>query len=556
MSGIEDLKKTIKAWEDRALKNATEKLPNLNKGFTNLSNMEIDALYTPIDIEDLDYRSDLGFPGEFPFTRGIYPTMYRGRLWTMRQFAGFGSAEDTNKRFKYLLERGQTGLSVAFDMPTLMGLDSDHPMSAGEVGKCGVAVSSLEDMEVLFDGIPLDKVSTSMTINGPAAIIFAMYIVAAEKKGFPLKSLDGTIQNDILKEYIAQKEWLFPPGPSMRLITDSIEYSAENLPKWHPISISGYHIREAGSTALQELAFTISDGLTYVEACTETGLKIDEFAPALSFFFNIHNDFFEEIAKLRAARRIWAREIKRRYDPKDPRSLMRRCQAQTAGCSLTAQQPYNNVIRTTIQALAAVIGGVQSLHTNSMDETLALPTEGAVKIALRTQKIIAHESGVIKTVDPLGGSYDLEALTDKMEEGVYEYLRKIDEMGGMVKAIERGFPQREILDAALRYQREIDKKERVIVGMNEYQEEAGEPIDILRIDPVIELRQHKRLTALKQRRDNSRVSMLLNKLKEAARGEGNLMPLIIDAVRGYATLGEISDALKEIFGEYREPSFI
>lgn len=556
MGGIEDLKKAIKAWEDRALENAPEKLPNLNKGFTNLSNMEIDALYTPIDIEDLDYQSDLGLPGEFPFTRGIYPTMYRGRLWTMRQFAGFGSAEDTNKRFKYLLERGQTGLSVAFDMPTLMGLDSDHPMSAGEVGKCGVAVSSLEDMEVLFDDIPLDKVSTSMTINGPAAIIFAMYIVAAEKKGIPLKSLDGTIQNDILKEYIAQKEWLFPPGPSMRLITDSIEYSVGHLPKWHPISISGYHIREAGSTALQELAFTISDGFTYVEACTETGLKIDEFAPALSFFFNIHNDFFEEIAKLRAARRIWAREIKRRYDPKDPRSLMLRCHAQTAGCSLTAQQPYNNVIRTTIQALAAVIGGVQSLHTNSMDETLALPTEGAVKIALRTQQIIAYESGVIKTVDPLGGSYYLEALTNKMEKGAYEYLRKIDEMGGMVKAIERGFPQREILDAALRYQREIDKKERVIVGMNKYQEEAGDPIDILRIDPAIELIQNERLTALKQRRDNSRVSMLLNKLKEAARGEGNLMPLIIDAVKGYATLGEISDALKEIFGEYREPSFI
>ncbi len=556
MSGIEGLKKAIKVWEDRAHKNAPEKLPNMNKGFTNLSNTEIDALYTPIDIKDLDYQSDLGLSGEFPFTRGIYPTMYRGRLWTMRQFAGFGSSEDTNKRFKYLLERGQTGLSVAFDMPTLMGLDSDHPMSAGEVGRCGVAVSSLEDMDVLFDGIPLHKVSTSMTINGPAAIIFAMYIVTAEKKGIPLKSLDGTIQNDILKEYIAQKEWLFPPGPSMRLITDSIEYSAGNLPKWHPISISGYHIREAGSTALQELAFTISDGLTYVEACTEAGLKIDEFAPSLSFFFNIHNDFFEEIAKLRAARRIWAREIKKRYDPKDPRSMMLRCHAQTAGCSLTAQQPYNNVIRTTIQALAAVLGGVQSLHTNSMDETLALPTEGAVKIALRTQQIIAYESGVTKTVDPLGGSYYLEALTNKMEEGAYEYLRKIDEMGGMVKAIERGFPQREILDAALRYQREIDKKERIIVGMNEYQEEAGEPIDILKIDPIIELRQNKRLTALRQRRDNSKVSMLLNKLKEAARREGNLMPLIIDAVRGYATLGEISDALKEIFGEYREPSFI
>lgn len=555
MKDLEALKKAKKIWEKATLKEALEKPTRQEKKFTNPSNLEIEALYTPLNIEGFDCLNDLGFPGEFPFTRGIYPNMYRGRLWTMRQFAGFGSAEDTNKRFKYLLEHGQTGLSVAFDMPTLMGLDSDNPKSSGEVGRCGVAVSSLEDMEILFDGIPLDRVSTSMTINGPAAIIFAMYIVVAEKRGIPLKGLDGTIQNDILKEYIAQKEWLFPPGPSMRLITDSIEYCVKNMPKWHPISISGYHIREAGSTALQELAFTIADGLAYVEACIKTGLKIDEFAPSLSFFFNVHNDFFEEIAKLRAARRIWAGEIKRRYDPKDPRSLMLRCHAQTAGCSLTAQQPYNNVIRTTIQALAAVLGGVQSLHTNSMDETMALPTEDTVKIALRTQQIIAYESGVTRTVDPFGGSYYLETLTNKMEEGTCGYLRKIDEMGGMIRAIERGFPQREIMDASLRYQREIDKKERIIVGMNEYIEKE-EPIEILRIDPVIEVRQKDRLTAMKKRRDNRKATELLKKLKETARGGGNLMPPIIDAVRGYATLGEISDALKEIFGEYREPSLI
>lgn len=555
MRDLKDLKKAKKTWENEALKGLLGKSPGQKKKFTNLSDMEIETLYTPLNIEGSNYMDDLGFPGEFPFTRGIYKTMYRGRLWTMRQFAGFGSAEDTNQRFKYLLEHGQTGLSVAFDMPTLMGLDSDHPKSIGEVGRCGVAVSSLEDMEILFDGIPLDKVSTSMTINGPAAVIFAMYTVVAEKRGIPLERLDGTIQNDILKEYIAQKEWLFPPAPSMRLITDSIGYSVNNMPKWHPISISGYHIREAGSTALQELAFTIADGLAYVEACIKSGLKVDEFAPSLSFFFNVHNDFFEEISKFRAARRIWAREMKRRYNPADSRSLMLRCHAQTAGCSLTAQQPYNNIIRTTLQALASVLGGVQSLHTNSMDETLALPTEDAVKIALRTQQIIAYESGVTRTVDPLGGSYYLEALTNKMEEGTYEYLRKIDEMGGMVKAIERGFPQREIMDASIRYQRETDKKERIIVGMNEYQEEE-KPIETLKIDPTIEVRQKERLNTLRKRRDNSRVAELLNKLKDAARGDENLMPYIIDAVRGYATLGETSDALKDIFGEYKEPSFI
>src|SRR5690349_19351568 len=440
--------------------------------FTSLSGLPIAHLYTEDDLKEWEAGRDLAEPGQFPYTRGVYPTMYRGRLWTMRQFAGYGAADDTNRRFKYLLQHGQTGLSVAFDMPTLMGLDSDDPRSRGEVGYCGVAVSSLDDMERLFDGIPLDDVTTSMTINGPAAVIFAMYLAVAERRGIPLDRIGGTLQNDILKEYIAQKEWLFPPEPHIRLIVDTIAYCAERVPKWHPVSISGYHIREAGSTAVQELAFTLYDGLTYVDAAVKAGIPVDAFAPQLSFFFNVHNDFFEEIAKFRAARRLWAREMERRYCPRDPRSLQLRCHAQTAGCSLTAQQPLNNVVRTTLQALAAVLGGAQSLHTNSMDETLALPSEDAVKLALRTQQLIAHESEVTNSVDPLGGSYYLETLTNRLEDAALAYFRKLDGMGGMVKAIERGYPQGEILDASQRYQREVERKERIVVGVNDYQEPA------------------------------------------------------------------------------------
>ncbi len=521
--------------------------------FTSLSGLEIHRLYTGDDLKDWAPDTDLGAPGEFPYTRGVYPTMYRGRLWTMRQFAGFGSAEDTNRRFKYLLQHGQTGLSVAFDMPTLMGIDADDPRAHGEVGYCGVAVSCLADMERLFEDIPLDQVTTSMTINGPAAVIFAMYLAVAEKRGIPFERLDGTLQNDILKEYIAQKEWLFPPEPSLRLITDTIAYCAKSVPKWHPVSISGYHIREAGSTAVQELAFTLYDGLTYVDEAVKAGLAVDEFAPQLSFFFNVHNDFFEEIAKFRAARRLWAREMARRYHPTDPRSLQLRCHAQTAGCSLTAQQPMNNVVRTTLQALAAVLGGTQSLHTNSMDETLALPTEEAVKLALRTQQIIAHESEVTNTVDPLGGSYYVEALTNRLEEGVREYFRKLDAMGGMVKAIERGYPQREILEASQRYQREVEQKERIIVGVNEYVEQQAHPIPILRISPEVEREQVARLSDLRKARDSFKMAGALEELQEAAACSENVMPYLIEAVKAKATLGEICAALREVFGTYREP---
>ncbi|MEW6248630.1 MAG: methylmalonyl-CoA mutase family protein [Nitrospirota bacterium] len=521
--------------------------------FTSISGLEIHRVYTGDDLKDWAPDADLGAPGAFPFTRGVYPTMYRGRLWTMRQFAGFGSAEDTNRRFKYLLQHGQTGLSVAFDMPTLMGIDADDPRAHGEVGYCGVAISCLPDMERLFEDIPLDQVTTSMTINGPAAVIFAMYLAVAEKRGIPLERLDGTLQNDILKEYIAQKEWLFPPEPSLRLITDTIAYCAKSVPKWHPVSISGYHIREAGSTAVQELAFTLYDGLTYVDEAVKAGLAVDEFAPQLSFFFNVHNDFFEEIAKFRAARRLWAREMDRRYHPKDPRSLQLRCHAQTAGCSLTAQQPMNNVVRTTLQALAAVLGGTQSLHTNSMDETLALPTEEAVKLALRTQQIIAHESEVTNTVDPLGGSYYVEALTNRLEEGAREYFRKLDAMGGMVKAIERGYPQREILEASQRYQREVEQKERIIVGVNEYVEQQADPIPILRISPEVEREQVARLSDLRKARDSFKMAGALEELQEAAACSENVMPYLVEAVKAKATLGEICAALREVFGTYREP---
>ena len=521
--------------------------------FTSLSGLEIERVYTPEHLKGWTVEQDLGQAGDFPYTRGIYPTMYRSRLWTMRQFAGFGSADDTNKRFTYLLQQGQTGLSVAFDLPTLMGLDSDDPRARGEVGYCGVAISSLVDMERLFDGIPLDQVTTSMTINGPAAVILAMYLAVAEKRGIPFDRLGGTIQNDILKEYIAQKEWLFPPAPHMQLIVDTIAYCATNVPKWHPISISGYHIREAGSTAVQELAFTLYDGLTYVEAAVKSGLDIDAFAPQLSFFFNVHNDLFEEIAKFRAARRLWAREIERRYHPKNPRSLQLRCHAQTAGCSLTAQQPMNNVVRTTLQAFAAILGGTQSLHTNSMDETLALPTEEAVTLALRTQQVIAAESETVNTVDPLGGSYFVEALTNRLEEGARDYFRRLDEMGGMISAIERGFPQREILDASQQYQREIERRDRSIVGVTDHVEPEAHSIPILKIGPEVEQEQVARLSDLRKARDPFKMAGSLEELQEAAACSQNVMPYLIEAVKAKATLGEICAALKEVLGTYREP---
>jgi len=521
--------------------------------FTTISGLDLDPLYTPEDLEGLDYHRDLGYPGRYPYTRGIHPTMYRGRLWTMRQFSGFGTAEDTNRRYKFLLERGQTGLSVAFDMPTIMGRDSDDPLSEGEVGRCGVAIDSLEDMEILFQGIPLKDITTSMTINGPAAVLLAFYLCVGEKQGASYRELGGTIQNDILKEYIAQKSWIFPPRPSMRIITDILAFCSREVPRWNTISISGYHIREAGSTAAQELAFTLADGFAYVEAGIAAGLDVDSFAPRLSFFFNSHLDFFEEIAKFRAARRIWARHMKERYGAKDPRSWMLRFHTQTAGCSLTAQQPENNIVRTALEALAAVLGGTQSLHTNSMDETWALPTEKAVEIALRTQQIIAYESGVVNVIDPLGGSYFLEALTNRLEEEAEDYFRRIEEQGGVLAAIENGFFQREIADAAYRYQRAIETGERIVVGVNRYRnpDETLE-IEILRIDPEVERKQKERLSRLRANRSATRVEETLERLKEGARGDANLMPLIIECARAYCTEGEIVNALKEVFGEYRE----
>lgn len=521
--------------------------------FTTLSGVPIDALYTAESLERPGVERDLSRPGEFPYTRGIHPDMYRGKLWTMRQFAGFGTAEDTNERFKYLLARGQTGLSVAFDYPTLMGLDSDSPLSLGEVGRCGVAMDSLADMEALFDGIALEQVTTSMTTNAPASILLAMYVAVAEQQGADLRKISGTIQNDILKEYIAQMTWIFPPRPAMRLITDVLGYCTEHLPRWNTISISGYHIREAGSTALQELAFTLRDGIEYVQAGIDAGLDVDSFAPRLSFFFDVHNDFFEEIAKFRAARRIWARVMKQRFGAKDERSLKLRTHAQTAGVALTSQQPFNNVVRVTYQALAAVLGGTQSLHTCSLDETLALPTESAVTLALRTQQIIAHETGVINTVDPLGGSYFLEALTDRMEQGAMDYFEKIDAMGGMIAAIEQGFPQREIHESAYRYQQQLDRKEKVIVGVNEFVQENEEPLTILKIDESAEERQVVKLKKLRRERPNPEKA--LKELQTAALGTDNLMPYILACVRQYATLGEICDVLREVFGLYQEPSF-
>ncbi len=547
------IKEGLDKWEETTLQKTLSRFPERRDTFITTSGAPVERLYTPLDIANLDYQRDLGFPGQYPFTRGVHPTMYRGRLWTMRMFAGFGTAEETNARYKYLLEHGETGLSVAFDMPTLYGYDTDDPHALGEFGKCGVAVSSLADMEILFDGIPVDEITTSMTINSPAAVIWAMYIVAAEKRGIPMKVLGGTIQNDILKEYIAQKEFIFPPEPSMRLVVDTFEFGSKYLPRWNTISISGYHIREAGATAAQELAFTLADGFEYVKWGIERGLDVDEFAPRLSFFFNAHNDFFEEIAKFRAARRIWAREMKERFGAKNPRSWWMRFHTQTAGCSLTAQQPENNIVRTAIQALAAVLGGTQSLHTNSMDEALALPSEHAVRIALRTQQIIAHESGVVNTVDPLAGSYFVEALTNRLEEEAYEYFRKIEAMGGMLAAIERGFPQQEIAESAYRYQREIDTKERIIVGVNDYVTEEPLTIPLLEMDREGERRQIERLKRVRRVRDNRAVREKLVVLEKAARGSDNLMPYILDAVREYATLGEICGVFREVFGEYREP---
>jgi methylmalonyl-CoA mutase N-terminal domain/subunit len=520
--------------------------------FTTISGRPIEPLYRPDSLAGLDYARDLGDPGQFPFTRGVHATMYRGKPWTMRQFAGFGTPRETNARFKYLLENGGNGLSVAFDLPTLMGRDPDHPLSLGEVGKCGVAVTSLADMETLFDGIPLHQVSTSMTINSPAAMLLAFYIAVGEKQGVPQDQLSGTVQADILKEFIAQKEYIFPPRPSMRIIVDMIRYCTEHMPKWNTISISGYHIREAGSTAAQELAFTLRDGIEYVQWCVEAGMDVDSFAPRLSFFFNSHSDFFEEIAKFRAARRIWARVMRDRFGAKNPRSWTCRFHAQTAGVSLTAQQPYNNVVRTALQALAAVLGGTQSLHTNSLDEALALPTQEAATIALRTQQIIAHESGVVNTADPLAGSYFVEKLTNDLEAEALEYFRKIDALGGMVAAVERGFPQREIQEAAFQFQKAVERKEKIIVGVNEYAMEE-KPFPILYIDERASEEQIANLRTLRATRDSERVRQGLAQLQQAARGRDNLMYPILDAARAYATLGEMCDALREVWGEYEEP---
>ncbi len=538
-------------WEEKTLNPTLEKSPERFAEFTTISGHPIRRLYTPADLVDWDAQRDLGFPGEPPYARGIHATMYRGRLWTMRQFAGFGAAEDTNKRFRYLLGQGQTGLSVAFDLPTLMGYDSDHPLSEGEVGKCGVAISSLADVEVLFDQIPLSDVTTSMTINSPAAVVWAMYLAVAEKQGADWKRISGTIQNDILKEYIAQKEYIYPPEPSMRLVMDTFEFGTQHTPKFNVISISGYHIREAGSTAIQELAFTLRDGIEYVDWGIRRGLKVDEFVPRLSFFFNAHSDFFEEIAKYRAARRIWYKTMRERFGAKDSRSWKLRFHTQTAGCSLTAQQPYNNVVRTALQALAAVLGGMQSLHTNSLDEAWALPTESAATIALRTQQIIAHESGVTNTADPLGGSYFVEALTNDVERGAWEYIDKIDALGGMVAAIERAYPQREIAEASYRYQLAVDRKEKIIVGVNDYVAEE-KPIEVLHIDETVAERQATRLRKLRAERSNQEVERRLSALRKAAGGSENLMPYIYEAVKAYATLGEICDAMREVFGTYEE----
>jgi len=549
---IKKIAEERKRWESTTVPKWIETKPERQKEFYTISGIPVKRIYTPEDIEDLDYMRDLGFPGEYPFTRGIHATMYRGRIWTMRQFSGFGTAEQTNQRFKYLLKEGETGLSIAFDYPTIMGYDSDHPMARGEVGRCGVAVSSLKDMEILLDGIPLDKVTTSMTINGPTAMILAMYIAVGDKQGVPREKLGGTVQNDMLKEFIAQKLVIFPPRPSVKLVCDVIEFCTKYMPKWNPISISGYHIREAGATAVQELAFTLADGITYVEEMLKRGLKVDDFAPRLSFFFASHNNFFEEIAKFRAARRMWAKIMKERFGAKNPRSMWMRMHVQTSGCTLTAQQPLNNIVRVTLQALAAVLGGTQSLHTNSFDEALCLPSELAVRVALRTQQIIAYESGVADVIDPLGGSYYVEWLTNEMEERAWEYIHKIEDMGGVIEAIEKGRLQQEIANSAYKYQREIDTKKRIIVGVNEYTTEEHEEVPLLRIDPKVEEEQIARLQKLRRERDNKKVKEILEKLRVEAEKGVNLMPTIIEAVKAYATLGEICDVLREVYGVYKE----
>jgi methylmalonyl-CoA mutase N-terminal domain/subunit len=553
---LDFLRQKLEKWEETTLQQSLARLPERQDQFITTSSEPVERVYTPLDVAELDYLEDLGLPGEYPYTRGIHPTLYRSKLWTMRMFAGFGTAEETNRRFKYLLEQGQTGLSIAFDLPTLMGYDSDAPEALGEFGKCGVAISSLKDMEILLEGIPLERVSTSMTINSPAAVIWAMYIATAEKQGVRPDQLRGTIQNDILKEYIAQKEYIFPPEPSMRLVVDTIEFGAQQVPQWNTISISGYHIREAGATAAQELAFTLADGMEYVRWAMARGLNVDEFAPRLSFFFNAHNDFFEEIAKYRAARRIWSREMRHTFGAKNPRSWLMRFHTQTAGVSLTAQQPENNIVRVAIQALAAVLGGTQSLHTNSMDEALALPSEHAVTIALRTQQIIAEESGVANTIDPLGGSFFVEALTNRLEREAYEYFHRIDALGGVLPAIEKGFFQSEISDSAYRYQWEIDHNIRRIVGVNAYNDAKPYQIPILEMDPEGYPRQVERLERLRRERDNGRVGQALDRLRLACQGTENTMPHILNAVRAYATLGEIIAVMKEVFGTYREPTWI
>jgi len=550
---IKEIKEEYRKWSEK-IERTLAKSPEQKDDFVNTSGIPVKRVYTPLDTPDFDYVGDLGLPGEYPFTRGVQPTMYRGRLWTMRQYAGFATAEDTNRRYRFLLEHGQTGLSVAFDLPTQIGYDSDYPLAQGEVGKVGVTIDSMKDMEILFDQIPLDKVSTSMTINAPAAVLLAMYIGVAEKQGVSSKDLRGTIQNDILKEYSARGTYIFPPQPSMRITTDIFSFCSQEVPQWNTISISGYHIREAGSTAVQEVAFTLADGIAYVEAAINAGLDVDEFAPRLSFFFNAHLDFLEEISKFRAARRLWAKIMRERFKAKDPRSMMMRFHTQTAGCTLTAQQAKNNIVRVAFQALAAVLGGTQSLHTNSMDEAFCLPSEEAVQIALRTQQLIGYESGVTDTVDPLGGSYFVEALTEEIFERAQNYIDKIDKLGGAAAAIEKGFIQREIQDSAYRYQREIEKEERVVVGVNKFQIEEKPPKDLLRVDPGVRISQMEGLEKLKSERDNSKVKGVLGDLKKAAQGKDNLMPVILEAVEAYATLGEICDELRGVFGEYQPVS--
>ena len=552
---IRGIDEEYRKWSGKTERTLTKR-PERKGEFVNTSGVPVKRAFTPLDVKDLDYMEDLGMPGEYPFTRGVQPTMYRGRFWTMRQYAGFATAEDTNRRYRFLLEQGQTGLSVAFDLPTQIGYDSDHPLAQGEVGKVGVAIDSMRDMEILFDQIPLDKVSTSMTINAPAAVLLAMYMGVAEKQNVSPKELRGTIQNDILKEYSARGTYIFPPQPSMRIITDIFSFCAGEVPQWNTISISGYHIREAGSTAVQEVAFTLADGIAYVEAAIKAGLDVDEFAPRLSFFFNAHLDFFEEVAKFRAARKLWAKIMRERFKAKDPRSMMMRFHTQTAGCTLTARQPKNNIVRVGLQALSAVLGGTQSLHTNSMDEAYCLPSEDAVQVALRTQQLIAYESGVADTVDPLGGSYYVEALTEETLKRVEEYIDKIDELGGAASAIEKGFIQREIQDSAYQYQKEIEKGKRVVVGVNKFQVDEQSPMDLLRVDPAVRASQIDRLKTLKSERDNNKVKNILSDLKKAAEGSDNLMPCILDAVKAYATLGEICDALRGVFGEYQPVSTI